>query len=87
VKICTWLPPFSGFTKIVSAASPRFRFSIEEAAVNQIAAFLSPALGLEIRGQFGTDDFHVPLALSACKSNHSVTEIFKSAALLSFELL
>ena len=31
--ICTWLPPFSGFTKIVSSASPRFRFSIEEAAV------------------------------------------------------
>src|SRR6266516_4659773 len=33
VKICAWLPPFSGFTKIVSEASPRFRFSIEEAGV------------------------------------------------------
>src|SRR5205809_3894203 len=33
VKIFTSLPPFSGFTKIVSAASPRFRFSIAEAGV------------------------------------------------------
>ena len=31
--IFTLLPPFSGFTKIVSAASPRFRLSIEEAGV------------------------------------------------------
>src|SRR5205809_2622628 len=35
VKIFTSLPPFSGFTKIVSAASPRLRFSIEEAAVTR----------------------------------------------------
>ena len=31
--ICTLLPPFSGCTKIVSSASPRFRLSIEEAGV------------------------------------------------------
>ena len=31
--ICTLLPPLSGFTKIVSSASPRFRLSIEEAGV------------------------------------------------------
>src|SRR5437870_5922449 len=35
VKIFTSLPPFCGFTKIVSAASPRFRFSIEEAGVTR----------------------------------------------------
>jgi len=33
VNIFTSLPPLSGFTKIVSSASPRFRFSIDEAAV------------------------------------------------------
>src|SRR5947208_9917626 len=33
VMICTLLPPFSGLTKIVSSASPRFRLSIEEGAV------------------------------------------------------
>ena len=35
MKICTLLPPLSGFTKIVSSASPRLRFSIEEAAVTK----------------------------------------------------
>ena len=33
VMICTLLPPFSGCTKIVSSASPRFRLSIEEPGV------------------------------------------------------
>src|SRR6266404_192510 len=40
VKICTWLPPSAGFTKIVSSASPRFRFSIEEEGVTRSLPFL-----------------------------------------------
>ena len=35
MKICTLLPPLSGFTKIVSAASPRFRLRIEDAGVTR----------------------------------------------------
>ena len=33
MNIFTWLPSFSGFTKIVSEASPRFRLRIEDSAV------------------------------------------------------
>jgi hypothetical protein len=41
--ICTVLPPPSGFTKIVSAASPRFRLSIEEAGViRSVPSFVQP---------------------------------------------
>ena len=35
VIIFTLLPPLSGFTKIVSSASPRFRLSIAEAGVTR----------------------------------------------------
>ena len=55
VKIFTSLPPFSGFTKIVSAASPRFRLRIEDAGVIRSLPSLVQPWAFEIRGQFGTD--------------------------------
>ena len=43
VIIFTSLPPLSGFTKIVSSASPRFRFSIAEAGViRSLPCFVQP---------------------------------------------
>jgi hypothetical protein len=40
---CTLLPPFSGCTKIVSSASPRFRLSIAEAGViRSLPSLLQP---------------------------------------------
>ena len=63
MKICTLLPSFSGFTKIVSSASPRFRFSMEDAGVIRSLPSLVQPWVLEIRGQFGADVFHVRLTL------------------------
>ena len=91
MNIFTSLPPLSGLTKIVSSASPRFRFSIEERGRDQIAAVLGPALGLEIRSEFGADALHVRLALEDNVLNKllvlDVGRIFCESQILDVEFI
>src|SRR6516162_1630750 len=91
MKICTLLPSFSGFTKIVSSASPRFRFSMEDAGVIRSLPSLVQPWVLEIRGQFGADVFHVRLTLKIKLFNKLVVldvgRIFREGQVLDAELI
>ena len=91
VIIFTSLPPLSGFTKIVSSASPRFRFSIAEAGVIRSLPSLRPALCLEVRRQFGTGALHIRFALESKLLNKrlviDVGRVFRKRQVLDVEFI
>src|SRR5437867_1134003 len=75
VKICTWLPPSAGFTKIVSSASPRFRFSIDEAAVTRSLPFLVQPWTLRFAANSAQTLFTLALLLKRTCSTSSLYSI------------
>src|SRR5262245_41223170 len=64
VIIFTSLPPLSGFTKIVSAASPRLRFSIAEAGVIRSLPSLVHPWALRFADNSAQTLFTLPLLLN-----------------------
>ena len=72
MNIFTSLPPLSGFTKIVSSASPRFRFSIEEAAVIRSLPSLVQPCALRFADNSVQTLFTVALLLNSTCSTSSL---------------
>src|SRR5690348_16096314 len=65
VIIFTSLPPLSGFTKMVSAASPRFRFNMPEAGVIKSLSSLVQPCALRFADNSAQTLFTFPLLLNA----------------------